>query len=159
MNIIPINPLRRHARMSEAELRQLADAYLEGTTTNEQEARLREYFTSADADIPADLSYLHALFAYEKQNQRPRTETASAGKTPTRRLAAWIAVAAAAAVAALIVLPRLTESSDYVVIDGQRYASEALVRQEAEAMLDMVSYSNDSFSALDLMNNGEVNNE
>lgn len=138
--------------LSDDRLRPLVERYLSGDTTNEEEALLRQHFTSAEADVPADLRYLKALFAYESANGMGKNRKAKAdGKVATRRTVAWMAVAASVAVLFLVTLPRHESSVNYVVIDGQRYVESEKVMEEAEATLDMVAYSNDAFSALDMM--------
>lgn len=133
-------------------IRPLIERYLDGETTNNEEEMLRQYFTSAEADVPTDLRYLKALFAYETVNSMGKKQTEKAeGKVAIRRVVAWIAVAASVTVLFLVTLPRHESTSNYVMIDGQRYAESEIVMQEAEATLDMVAYSNDAFSALDMM--------
>ena len=128
------------------------ERYLDGDTTNEEEERLRQHFTCAEADIPADLHYLKALFAYEATNRAAgKVEKETHQKVATRRIVAWTAVAAAVATVFLVTMPRHDRADNYVLIDGQRYVQSEMVMQEAEATLDMVAYTNDAFSALDMM--------
>lgn len=152
MKTIPLNLWRKSPGMAEEELRTLAERYMEGDTTNTEEERLRQHFTAKDAAIPADLRYLKALFTYEAANQSGHRDGNQSRTTLRRRhVATWMAVAASVALLVAIALPRLQAGGDYAIIDGHRCASREVVRQEAEAMLDMVSYSEDSFNALDLM--------
>lgn len=160
MKITSLNPWHKSPGMSEEELRALADKYLEGDTTGAEEERLRQYFCATDTRVPDDLRYLKALFAYEVANRRPQRDGQQTQTATHRRIVAtWIAAAASVALLAYIALPQLQWSRNYAVIDGQRCVSHEVVMQEAESMLDMVSYSDDSFNALDLMQSPEVTSD
>ena len=138
--------------------------YMDGATSNEEEATLRKYFEEHGNDIPEEWESYRALFSYigfEQMNlsQILKEEEKEIDKKEASR-SRWLkyfgtSVAAAAIIAFLIVGIQKTAQPQpecYAVIDGKVYTDQEFVHNEALDALDDVSAdSEDPFSALDMM--------
>ena len=93
-------------------MRQLLDLWLEGSSTLEQEERLRRRFLSGK--VPADLEKYRPLFGYIAQERAAAGFTAAHGRMSRRRrlLRTVVSVTAAAAVLA---------GAGVLVFDGGRF--------------------------------------
>lgn len=100
------------SNMKDNELRQLLDLWLEGSSTLEQEERLRRRFLSGK--VPADLEKYRPLFGYIVQERAAAGVAAGDGRMPFRRrlLRTVVSVTAAAAVLA---------GAGVLVFDGGRF--------------------------------------
>lgn len=166
--------------MTSEETRILIEKYLDGTTTNAEESRLRQYFGERPAaDVPEEWRVYKALFAWETEHAAcggAATERAaeddgrkglSARRSVMRRIDMLLG-SAAASVAVLIAIavavghvPR-ADRQCYAVIDGRVYTDCSFVEREAEAALTLVAGSeDDAFDALQMMRpcGGDVTND
>ena len=98
--------------MKDNELRQLLNHWLDGSSTLEQEERLRRRFLSGK--VPADLEKYRPLFGYIAQERAAAGFTAAHGRMSRRRrlLRTVVSVTAAAAVLA---------GAGVLVFDGGRF--------------------------------------
>ena len=145
-------------------IQNLLDKYMDGATSNEEEATLRKYFEEHGNDIPEEWESYRALFSYigfEQMNlsQILKEEEKEIDKKEASR-SRWLkyfgtSVAAAAIIAFLIVgIQKITQPQPecYAVIDGKVYTDQEFVHNEAlDALEDVSADSEDPFSALDMM--------
>lgn len=145
-------------------IQNLLDKYMDGATSNEEEAMLRRYFEEHGNDIPEEWESYRALFSYiglEQMNlsQNLKEEEKKIEKKETSRTV-WLkyfgaSVAAAAIIAFMLVgIQKIAQPQPecYAVIDGKVYTDQKFVHNEAMNALDDVSAdSEDPFSALDMM--------
>ena len=156
-------------------IQDLLDKYMDGATSNEEEATLRKYFEEHGNDIPEEWESYRALFSYigfEKMNlsqilkeeekkdfEKKDFEKKDFEKkeAPRRRWLKYFgtSVAAAAIIAFLIVgIQKIAQPQPecYAVIDGKVYTDQEFVHHEAlDALEDVSADSEDPFSALDMM--------
>lgn len=158
-------------------IKALVDSYMDGTTTNEEEATLRQWFRSAGDSVPDEWKPLRAMLAFVDSERNifsiqgdcqdtPLSEEtiqpAMLNDTPAhkrrllQRSRLWISVAVASAAAALLLLvPHIgggAEPQSYVVIDGKVYTNPKVVREQAMDALHTISAeADDPFCALDMM--------
>lgn len=159
-------------------IQNLLDKYMNGATSNEEEAMLRKYFEEHGNDIPEEWESYRALFSYigfeqmnlsqnlkekeekeiEKEDIEKKEEERISKKKASR--SRWLkyfgtSVAAAAIIAFLIVgIQKIAQPQPecYAVIDGKVYTDQEFVHHEALDALDDVSAdSEEPFSALDMM--------
>lgn len=145
-------------------IQDLLDKYMDGATSNEEEATLRKYFEEHGNDIPEEWESYRALFSYigfEQMNlsQTLKEEEKEIDKKEASR-SRWLkyfgtSVAAAAIIAFLIVgIQKIAQPQPecYAVIDGKVYTDQEFVHNEAlDALEDVSADSEDPFSALDMM--------
>lgn len=145
-------------------IQNLLDKYMDGVTSNEEEAMLRKYFEEHGNDIPEEWESYRALFSYigfEQMNlsQILKEEEKKIDKKEASR-SRWLkyfgtSVAAAAIIAFLIVgIQKIAQPQPecYAVIDGKVYTDQEFVHNEAlDALEDVSADSEDPFSALDMM--------
>ncbi len=146
-------------------IQNLLDKYMDGATSNEEEATLRKYFEEHGNDIPEEWETYRALFSYigfEQMNLSQNLkgeETEEIEKKEASR-SRWLkyfgtSVAAAAIIAFLIMgIQKIAQpqSECYAVIDGKVYTDQEFVHHEAlDALEDVSADSEDPFSALDMM--------
>lgn len=150
-------------------IQDLLDKYMDGATSNEEEATLRKYFEEHGNDIPEEWESYRALFSYigfeqmnlsqilkeeEKEIEKEDTledEEKNIPKKEEKKEEAsrsrWLkyfgtSVAAAAIIAFLIVgIQKITQPQPecYAVIDGKVYTDQEFVHNEALDALDDVS--------------------
>lgn len=159
-------------------IQNLLDKYMDGATSNEEEATLRKYFEEHANDIPEEWESYRALFSYigfeqmnlsqilkeeeekeiEKEDIEKKEEERISKKETSR--SRWLkyfgtSVAAAAIIAFLIVgIQKIAQPQPecYAVIDGKVYTDQEFVHNEAlDALEDVSADSEDPFSALDMM--------
>ena len=146
-------------------IQNLLDKYMDGATSNEEEATLRNYFEEHANDIPEKWESYRALFSYigfEQMNLSQiikEEEEKEIDKKEASR-SRWLkyfgtSVAAAAIIAFLIVgIQKIAQPQPecYAVIDGKVYTDQEFVHNEAlDALEDVSADSEDPFSALDMM--------
>lgn len=146
-------------------IQDLLDKYMDGATSNEEEATLRKYFEEHANDIPEEWESYRALFSYigfEQMNLSQilkEEEEKEIDKKEAFR-SRWLkyfgtSVAAAAIIAFLIVgIQKIAQPQPecYAVIDGKVYTDQEFVHNEAlDALEDVSADSEDPFSALDMM--------
>lgn len=157
-------------------IQDLLDKYMDGATSNEEEATLRKYFEEHANDIPEEWESYRALFSYigfeqmnlsqilkeeekEEDFEKKDIEKEEIPKKEASR-SRWLkyfgtSVAAAAIIAFLIVgIQKITQPQPecYAVIDGKVYTDQEFVHNEAlDALKDVSADSEDPFSALDMM--------
>ena len=145
-------------------IQNLLDKYMDGATSNDEEATLRKYFEEHDNDIPEEWESYRALFSYiglEQMNlsQNLKEEEKKIEKKETSRTV-WLkyfgaSVADAAIIAFMLVgIQKIAQPQPecYAVLDGKVYTDPKFVHNEAMNALDDVSAdSEDPFSALDMM--------
>ena len=146
-------------------IQNLLDKYMDGATSNEEEATLRKYFEEHANDIPEEWESYRALFSYigfEQMNLSrilKEEEEKEIDKKEASR-SRWLkyfgtSVAAAAIIAFLIVgIQKIAQPQPecYAVIDGKVYTDQEFVHNEAlDALEDVSADSEDPFSALDMM--------
>lgn len=156
-------------------IQNLLDKYMDGATSNEEEATLRKYFEEHANDIPEEWESYRALFSYigfeqmnlsqilkeeeekEENIEKKEEKEISKKKAPGRRWFKYLStsVAAAAIIAFLIVgIQKIAQPQPecYAVIDGKVYTDQEFVHNEAlDALEDVSADSEDPFSALDMM--------
>ena len=150
-------------------IQNLLDKYMDGATSNEEEATLRKYFEEHGNDIPEEWESYRALFSYigfeqmnlsqilkeeEKEIEKediledeekniPKKEEKKEEASRSRWLKYFgTSVAAAAIIAFLIVgIQKIAQpqSECYAVIDGKVYTDQEFVHHEALDALDDVS--------------------
>ena len=148
-------------------IQNLLDKYMDGATSNEEEATLRKYFEEHANDIPEEWESYRALFSYigfEQMNlsqilKEEEEEEKEIDKKEASR-SRWLkyfgtSVTAAAIIAFLIVgIQKIAQPQPecYAVIDGKVYTDQEFVHNEAlDALEDVSADSEDPFSALDMM--------
>ena len=147
-------------------IQNLLDKYMDGATSNEEEATLRKYFEEHGNDIPEEWESYRALFSYIgfeqmnlSQNLKEEEKVEEFEKKEASR-SRWLkyfgtSVAAAAIIAFLIVgIQKIAQPQPecYAVIDGKVYTDQEFVHHEAlDALEDVSADSEDPFSALDMM--------
>lgn len=145
-------------------IQDLLDKYMDGATSNEEEATLRKYFEEHGNDIPEEWESYRALFSYIGFEQMDlsqilKEEEKEIDKKEASR-SRWLkyfgtSVAAAAIIAFLIVgIQKIAQPQPecYAVIDGKVYTDQEFVHNEAlDALEDVSADSEDPFSALDMM--------
>lgn len=147
-------------------IQNLLDKYMDGATSNEEEATLRKYFEEHGNDIPEEWESYRALFSYigfEQMNlsqilkEEEKEENIEKKKASHSRWLKYLStsVAAAAIIAFLIVgIQKIAQPQPecYAVIDGKVYTDQEFVHNEAlDALEDVSADSEDPFSALDMM--------
>lgn len=150
-------------------IQNLLDKYMDGATSNEEEATLRKYFEEHANDIPEEWESYRALFGYigfeqmnlsqilkeeEKEIEKediledeekniPKKEEKKEEASRSRWLKYFgTSVAAAAIIAFLIVgIQKIAEPQPecYAVIDGKVYTDQKFVHNEALDALEDVS--------------------
>lgn len=150
-------------------IQDLLDKYMDGATSNEEEATLRKYFEEHGNDIPEEWESYRALFGYigfeqmnlsqilkeeEKEIEKediledeekniPKKEEKKEEASRSRWLKYFgTSVAAAAIIAFLIVgIQKITQPQPecYAVIDGKVYNDQEFVHNEALDALEDVS--------------------
>lgn len=150
-------------------IQNLLDKYMDGATSNEEEATLRKYFEEHGNDIPEEWESYRALFGYigfeqmnlsqilkeeEKEIEKediledeekniPKKEEKKEKASRSRWLKYFgTSVAAAAIIAFLIVgIQKITQPQPecYAVIDGKVYTDQEFVHNEALDALEDVS--------------------
>ena len=159
-------------------IQDLLDKYMDGATSNEEEATLRKYFEEHGNDIPEEWESYRALFSYigfeqmnlsqilkeeeekeiEKEDIEKKEEERISKKEASR--SRWLkyfgtSAAAVAIIAFLIVgIQKIAQPQPecYAVIDGKVYTDQEFVHNEAlDALEDVSADSEDPFSALDMM--------
>ena len=158
-------------------IQNLLHKYMDGATSNEEEATLRKYFEEHANDIPEEWESYRALFSYigfeqinlsqilkgeeekEENFEKKDIEKEEIPKKEASR-SRWLkyfgtSVAAAAIIAFLIVgIQKIAQPQPecYAVIDGKVYTDHEFVHHEAlDALEDVSADSEDPFSALDMM--------
>ena len=158
-------------------IQNLLDKYMDGATSNEEEATLRKYFEEHANDIPEEWESYRALFSYigfeqmnlsqilkgeeekEEDFEKKDIEKEEIPKKEASR-SRWLKyfgtfVAAAAIIAFMLVgIQQMIQSQPecYAVIDGKVYTDQEFVHHEAlDALEDVSADSEDPFSALDMM--------
>ena len=145
-------------------IQDLLDKYMDGATSNEEEARLRKYFEEHGNEIPEEWESYRALFSYIRFEQMNLSQILKEEEKEIDKKEAshsrWIkyfgtSVAAAAIIAFLIVgIQKIAQPQPecYAVIDGKVYTDQEFVHNEAlDALEDVSADSEDPFSALDMM--------
>ena len=146
-------------------IQDLLDKYMDGATSNEEEATLRKYFEEHGNDIPEEWESYRALFSYigfEQMNLSQILKDIEKEELPKKEASRsrWLkyfgtSVAAAAIIAFLIVgIQKIAQPQPecYAVIDGKVYTDQEFVHNEAlDALEDVSADSEDPFSALDMM--------
>ena len=150
-------------------IQNLLDKYMDGATSNEEEATLRKYFEEHTNDIPEEWESYRALFSYigfeqmnlsqilkeeEKEIEKediledeekniPKKEEKKEEASRSRWLKYFgTSVAAAAIIAFLIVgIQKIAQPQPecYAVIDGKVYTDQEFVHNEALDALEDVS--------------------
>ena len=124
-------------------IQNLLDKYMDGATSNEEEATLRKYFEEHGNDIPEEWESYRALFSYigfEQMNLSQilkEEEEKEIDKKEASR-SRWLkyfgtSVAAAAIIAFLIVgIQKIAQPQPecYAVIDGKVYTDQEFTGQE-----------------------------
>lgn len=150
-------------------IQNLLDKYMDGATSNEEEATLRKYFEEHANDIPEEWESYRALFGYigfeqmnlsqilkeeekkiekedileDEEKNIPKKEEKKEEASRSRWLKYFgTSVAAAAIIAFLIVgIQKITQPQPecYAVIDGKVYTDQEFVHNEALDALEDVS--------------------
>ncbi|WOF87240.1 hypothetical protein [Segatella copri] len=152
-------------------IQDLLDKYMDGATSNEEEATLRKYFEEHGNNIPEEWDSYRALFSYigfeqmnlsqilkgeEKEEDFEKKDIEKEKASRSRWLKYFGASVAAAAIIAfmLVGIQKIAQPQPecYAVIDGKVYTDQEFVHNEAlDALEDVSADSEDPFSALDMM--------
>lgn len=152
-------------------IQNLLDKYMDGATSNEEEATLRKYFEEHGNNIPEEWESYRALFSYigfeqmnlsqilkgeEKEEDFEKKDIEKEKASRSRWLKYFGASVAAAAIIAfmLVGIQKIAQPQPecYAVIDGKVYTDQEFVHHEAlDALEDVSADSEDPFSALDMM--------
>lgn len=158
-------------------IQNLLDKYMDGATSNEEEATLRKYFEEHGNNIPEEWESYRALFSYigfeqmnlsqilkEEEEKEEDFEKKDIAKENIEKKEAsrsrWLkyfgtSAAAAAIIAFMLVgIQKIAQPQPecYAVIDGKVYTDQEFVHHEAlDALEDVSADSEDPFSALDMM--------
>ena len=152
-------------------IQNLLDKYMDGATSNEEEATLRKYFEEHGNNIPEEWESYRALFSYigfeqmnlsqilkgeEKEEDFEKKDIEKEKASRSRWLKYFGASVAAAAIIAfmLVGIQKIAQPQPecYAVIDGKVYTDQEFVHNEAlDALEDVSADSEDPFSALDMM--------
>ena len=146
--------------MKQEQIQALLDRYLDGATTNEEEALLRHYFSVTQL-VPPEWRPYRAIFAWEAREARHARSVCCdsiATKSPRRlAIAAGIAALVLAGAGLAYTLLRQPaagqmEAKHYAIIDGHYTTDITLVNQAAEQALQMVATTEeDTFDALNIL--------
>ena len=150
-------------------IQNLLDKYMDGATSNEEEATLRKYFEEHGNDIPEEWESYRALFSYigfeqmnlsqilkeeEKEIEKediledeekniPKKEEKKEEASRSRWLKYFGTSAAAVAIIAFLIvgIQKIAQPQPecYAVIDGKVYTDQEFVHNEALDALDDVS--------------------
>ena len=144
-------------------IQDLLNKYMDGATSNEEEATLRKYFEEHGNNIPEEWESYRALFCYIgfeqmnlSQNLKGEEKEIEKEKASRSRWLKYFGASVAAAIIAfmLVGIQKIAQPQPecYAVIDGKVYTDQEFVHHEALDALDDVSAdSEDPFSALDMM--------
>ena len=154
-------------------IQDLLDKYMDGATSNEEEATLRKYFEEHGNNIPEEWESYRALFCYigfeqmnlsqilkgeEKEEDFEKKDIAKEiiEKASRSRWLKYFGASVAAAIIAfmLVGIQKIAQPQPecYAVIDGKVYTDQEFVHHEAlDALEDVSADSEDPFSALDMM--------
>ena len=147
-------------------IQNLLDKYMDGATSNEEEATLRKYFEEHGNDIPEEWESYRALFSYigfEQMNlsqilkEEEKEEDFEKNEASRNRWLKYFGTSAAAAAIIAFMLVGIQKIAQpqpecYAVIDGKVYTDQEFVHHEAlDALEDVSADSEDPFSALDMM--------
>ena len=150
------------------EIKELLDRYYEGETTDADEQRLREYFTSDN--VAAGLQPYRSLFAYIQHEKEEFQVSGLPSASPSGfkfqvsdfkfQVSRWW-YAAAAAVACLLFAtflarenqpaPQIACAGTYVMVNGVCYDDLALVRKYAAEAIDQITQPFGNGSAADAL--------
>ena len=147
-------------------IQNLLDKYMDGATSNEEEATLRKYFEEHGNDIPEEWESYRALFCYigfeqinlsqilKEEEKEEDIEKEEASRSRWLKYFGTSAAAAAIIAFMLVGIQKIAQSQPecYAVIDGKVYTDQEFVHHEAlDALEDVSADSEDPFSALDMM--------
>ena len=145
-------------------IQNLLDKYMDGATSNEEEATLRKYFEEHGNDIPEEWESYRALFCYIGFEQinlsqilKEEEKEIAKEEAPRNRWLKYFGTSAAAATIIAFMLVGIQKIAQpqpecYAVIDGKVYTDQEFVHHEAlDALEDVSADSEDPFSALDMM--------
>jgi len=130
------------------EIKELLDRYYEGESTDADEQRLREYFTSKE--VSAELQPYRSIFAclqHEREHPSEQPAIISLPSIQSRRVKWWYAAASVAACGLVAIFTTrehqpATQNAcvgTYVMINGICYDDLALVKKYATEAIDMVT--------------------
>lgn len=131
----------------------LADKYLDGLTTADEERWLMDYLADDGNLVPQELAPLKALAAYIGEERQAATAPEAPRRSTKARLRFFITSAAAAAAVVFAVVTYINrQDNSYAVIDGKVYTDRQTVNEEAlDALQIVASDCDDTFDALELM--------
>ncbi len=147
-------------------IQNLLDKYMDGATSNEEEATLRKYFEEHGNDIPEEWESYRALFCYigfeqinlsqilKEEEKEEDIEKEEASRSRWLKYFGTSAAAAAIIAFMLVGIQKIAQPQPecYAVIDGKVYTDQEFVHHEAlDALEDVSADSEDPFSALDMM--------
>jgi len=131
----------------------LADKYLDGITTADEERWLMNYLADDGNPVPPELAPLKALAAYIGEERQAIAAPEAPRRSTKARLRFFITSAAAAAAVVFAIVTYINrQDNSYAVIDGRVYTDRQTVNEEAlDALQIVASDCDDSFDALELM--------
>ena len=146
-------------------IQNLLDKYMDGATSNEEEATLRKYFEEHGNDIPEEWETYRALFSYIgfeqmnlsqilKEEEEKEIEKEEAPRSRWLKYFGTSAAVAAIIAFMLVGIQKIAQPQPecYAVIDGKVYTDQEFIHHEAlDALEDVSADSEDPFSALDMM--------
>ena len=131
----------------------LADKYLDGLTTADEERWLMDYLADDGNPVPQELAPLKALAAYIGEERQAAAAPEAPRRSTKARLRFFITSAAAAAAVVFAVVTYINrQDNSYTVIDGKVNSDHYNDNEEAlEALQIVASDCDDTFDALELM--------
>ena len=138
--------------MKREQIETMLKRYLDGDSTEKEERQLRKFFLQPNLVIPDEWQPYRALFNWETENVTKFTFRHKQRFLQVASLAATILVA-------VLLLFHHLGTDDYVIHDGRKITDQAVVYQDAEEALQMVSADKEEdFCALSAIG-GEYENE
>ena len=131
----------------------LADKYLDGLTTADEERWLMDYLADDDNQVPQELVPLKALATYIGEEKQAAAAPEAPRRSTKARLRFFITSAGAAAGGGGRLVTYINrQDNSYAVIDGKVYTDRQTVNEEAlDALQIVASDCDDTFDALELM--------
>jgi hypothetical protein len=127
----------------------LLHKYFEGKTSRKEELQLRKYFTQEN--IPFERERYRPLFSYFVEESKSSTPSLYIGRHRKKILYTIGSIAACAFLAISIFYQErgFCDYKNYVIIDGQLYTNEYLIREKAQSAFKDVSFDEpDTFNLL-----------
>lgn len=128
--------------MDYKEVKILLDSYFDGTSSLEDEKRLRHYFEQ-EKNIPADLEYARKLFVHFTEEAKIEFDGELHYPQQNKRLFYWKIAGIAASLLVLLGVGYMTfqpqDENVYAIINGQPITDKAQAIEETKRALQLMS--------------------